>query len=106
MCDSAKPMLKKVAKTESRLAKFDKEKLKKSGAFRDQLKSTGKFIHVHTISVYCLVLDTRTVIQQTSVTNFKNNLFLKFCINFICKQCTFYVRVGALTLYTIVVLNT
>ena len=39
-------MLKKVAKTESRLAKFDKEKLKKSGAFRDQLKSTGKALSV------------------------------------------------------------
>ena len=38
---SAKPMLKKVAKTETRLAKFDKEKLKKSGAFRAELKSTG-----------------------------------------------------------------
>ena len=40
---SAKPMLKKVAKTETRLAKFDKEKLKKSGAFRAELKSTGNF---------------------------------------------------------------
>ena len=34
-------MLKKVAKTESRLAKFDTEKLKKTAAFRTELKSTG-----------------------------------------------------------------
>lgn len=37
-----KPVLKKVSKTESKLAKFDKQKLKKAGGFRDQLKSTGK----------------------------------------------------------------
>lgn len=36
-----KPVLKKVAKSESKLAKFDKSK-KKSGAFRDTLKSSGK----------------------------------------------------------------
>ena len=35
-------MLKKVAKTESRLKKFDKEKLKSHLGFRDELKSTGK----------------------------------------------------------------
>ena len=34
-------MLKKVAKTESRLAKFDAEKQKKTAAFRTELKSTG-----------------------------------------------------------------
>ena len=35
-------MLKKVAKTETRLRKFDKEKLKSHLGFRDELKSTGK----------------------------------------------------------------
>merc|ERR1712018_710306 len=37
-----KPVLKKVNKTESKLAKFDKAKLKSSSSFRDQLKSSGK----------------------------------------------------------------
>lgn len=39
---SVKPVLKKVNKTESKLAKFDKKSLKAKLGFRDQLKSTGQ----------------------------------------------------------------
>jgi len=37
-----KPVLKKVSKTESKLAKFEKKSLKSKLGFRDQLKSTGQ----------------------------------------------------------------